>query len=117
MKNICQNTVFAVINEATKRFAPLLRENEEKKQALLENCQMLDGLLERFSGLGVDVDVGEVSTEITVVVGVRYPTFESPRDPFYTLLDRSIRFGCKQGIDPDEISLTFTFPGIWEAAR
>ena len=110
----CYEAAELVLDEATGRFAPQFSENKEYKRIFRQYCDALDMLAEEFNGVAFDIEVDEISMEITVTLSCGEFVLESARHRFYQLAARAERMSFRAGEEPDTLELAFTFPPIWE---
>lgn len=109
----CFDVVDMVIEEASRQFAPLFRENAERKGILKEYCAALDELAEDFNGESFEVSVDDIEMTISVKLECSDILIQSKEHPFYELVERSTRFNISHG-DGDNLAVEFIFPSIWE---
>lgn len=114
MSNVkCYDVVEMVLDEASKQFAPLLRENEERKQILKSYCEVIDSLAEEFNAESFDVEVDDVKMTISIKMECPDITITSERHSFYELVGHAIAVHFLNGED-DLMAVEFVFPSIWE---
>ena len=105
-----------VTDEATERFAPLLREDEAAKSHMESICDMIDWFAEQTDAEEFDIVVDEDTTDITINVVCSSFTAEpgGERSVFFDLLStaKSVTFSATSYEDSD-ISVGFRYGGIW----
>lgn len=112
----CYDVASTVIEEATKRFSPLWKIDEEKLDIFEEYCDAIDQLAKEFDGESFDVEVNETSMEIAVRVECNVPLLiKSQEDIFYELVKRAVRYSFSVSEDGN-LLVEFIFPNLWEKA-
>lgn len=115
MKPTCYGTAELVLEEATKRFAPLLRVSKEKELAFKDLCSRVDPLIDSFGCVALEVNVNEETTDISLSLISPDIVMENGRShPFFRIVASD---GVKAVVfkaEGDELVTTFVLPGIWE---
>ena len=111
----CYDAAEMVLDEATQRFAPLFRENRENKLILRQYCDALDLLAEEFDGVSFEIDVDEITMEITLTMECGEIELSSAKHRLFQLAALSKKFSIRHG-EGDTLALAFTFSPIWERA-
>lgn len=136
------DAVEMVIDEATKKFSPTLKEDVDKKDTLREVCKMVEALEEQFNDIpdeyptpqfgdcNYEVEIDERTKEISISVVCAAPLaiYNSSKeeiekllkrddidyspDTFYWLCERAKKIRLK-GAGEDLVKITFVFDGIW----
>lgn len=109
----CFDVVSVVTEEASKQFGIAWRVDKDKERALENDCVIIDALSEEFNGVSFEVDINEISMDITVSLVCTEMIIESPSHKLYDVLQHTKKFAVKRA-DDDGIQLDFVFPGIWE---
>lgn len=111
----CFDVASMVIDDASERFSPIWRLNDERINILKEYCDTIDKLSEEFNGTSFEVEVDDISMEITVVLECEEVIIESSKHIFYELLKRTVRYGFSVS-DEGSLLVKFVFPSIWDRA-
>ena len=107
------DTANFVIEDANERFAPLWKPNADKIKIFEEYCQAIDSLVDEFGGISLDVEVNEISMEITISLECEEIVVEKNNHVLYELIKRTIRYGYSVSEDGN-LLIKFVFPGIWD---
>lgn len=110
----CFDVVESVTEEATKRFAPIFRENAERKDILKQYCSALDQLIEDISGNSIEVEVDEIKMTVSVAIGCDEVIIYPDNDLFYKLAERALVMKFYPDEDDQSMVMEFVFPSIWE---
>lgn len=114
MNNVkCFDVASEVINDATKRFEPLMRLNAERVEIFKEYCEAIDELAEEFDGESFEVEVDEITMEVTVILECGEIIISSSGHVFYELANRTVRYGFSAGGN-DNVVVKFVFPCLWD---
>lgn len=111
----CFDVVEMVVEEASRQFTPLFRENAERKGVLKEYCAAIDELAEDFNGESFEVSVDDIKMTISIKLECPDILIQSKEHPFYELVKRSTELHVSHG-DGDNLAVEFVFPSIWEKA-
>lgn len=111
----CFDVASEVINDATERFKPLMRLNTERVDIFKQYCEVIDELAEEFNGVSFEVEVDEITMEVTVILECGEIIIGSSNHVFYELVKRTIRYGFSAGED-DNVAVKFVFPCLWDRA-
>lgn len=110
----CYDVVDSVIEEATKRFGPLYKENEESKKILKQYCEAIDKIIDDISGNSIEVEVDEIKCTITIAIGCDEVIVYPEDDLFYKLAERAVSIGFYPDEDDGAMVFELVFPSIWE---
>lgn len=115
MKPTCYQTAEMVLEEAGKRFAPLLRVSQAKEQAFKELCSRVDPLIDSFGCVALEVNVNEETTDISLSLISPDVVLEHGRThPFFGIAVSDSVKAVTFRAEGDELVTTFVLPGIWE---
>lgn len=115
MQNIrCVDVVTFVTDEATKEFAPLLRESECKKSKLKEYCDIIDLIVENNHCGTIEAEVEDGGGHIRVC----FSSDKFEIDPHNESIQKVYTASSKVRLYPDNddgsVVIEFVFDGIWE---
>ncbi len=104
-----------VVAEATKRFSPNWKLNEESLTVLEEYCDAFEAFARENDAVGFDFEVDEVS--MAVVADTELPEFtsEGGNGILCKLLQRANSFRVSK-TDTDNIRVCIEFPSLWNRA-
>lgn len=108
----CFDIVSMVTDEASARFAPLFKEDPERKDILREYCEALDVVAEECSADSIEAEVHEI--EMTIAIRIESADITvSKNHIFYELVDRalSVRYFNSGN---DSVITEFIYPSIWQ---
>ncbi len=108
----CFDVVSMVTEEAGKQFGLMWRVDKDKEKILKKNCEGIDALAKEFNGVSFEVDVNDITMNITVSLVCGEIIISEPSHRLYNILQHAKRFAIKQ-VESDNIQLDFVFPGIW----
>lgn len=111
----CFEIASDIIEEATKRFNPIWKLNTEKQKIFKQYCAAVDKILDEFDGKSFEVEVDEITMNITVIVECDEIIIESNQHPLYGLMERAIRSSFSSAGN-DTIYVKFVFPSLWDRA-
>lgn len=111
----CFDVVSMVVDEATSQFAPIWKENEEKKEILEQYCEVIDSLSNEFDGESFEVDVDDIKMTISIKLECQDMTLRSKNHKYYELAQRAVSFGLSVS-ESGNLVVEFVFPSIWERA-
>ena len=109
----CYDVAEMVLDEASKQFAPLFRENGERKQILKSYCEVIDSLAEEFNAESFDVEVDDIKTTVSIKMECQDITITSEQHPLYELAGHAMDVRFSHSED-DLMVVEFVFPSIWE---
>ena len=112
----CVDIVGMIVDEATKRFSPIMIEDSEKKETLNQYCNVIDNLIEEFDGDSIEVNVDEINMTISIKMFCDEITIETKSHPFYELIKRSLSVNFSYERKDNNMSVEFVFPSIWKKA-
>lgn len=112
----CFDVVNMVVEEASDRFKPLWKVDEEKLDILHEYCDAIDGILKEFDGDSVDVDIDEIKMTISITIECEDLTIESKEHQFHQLVERAVKFGFAKSAEREVMCVNFVFPSVWDKA-
>jgi len=107
----CFDVISMVTDEAVKRFSPIWKEDEEKKVILRQYCDAIDSITKEFNMESIEVEVDEITMNISIDLGCDELTIENNNHVFYSLARRAIRFELLA--HDDKLVVRFVFPSIW----
>lgn len=113
----CKKLAEIVTDEASAQFAPLLKENPQRKQFLKACCDEIDTLVPMIDADSLSVEVDDVETTVTISMECDEIIMESDRHKLYEISGKAaeVRFSVSQE-NPWKLLISFVFPGIWEHA-
>lgn len=111
----CYDAVSVVIDEATIQFAPLLKENKEKRKILEQYCDAIDTLAKQFNAIEFGATVDETKTTVEIEMVCPEMALRSNTHAYYALAEKAVTFGFSVSNDGD-IVVRFEFPSLWEKA-
>lgn len=111
----CFDAVEMVLDEASKQFAPLFREDKEKKNILKTYCDVIDTIAADFHGESFEVEVDDIKMSVTIKLECQDMIIRSAEHPFYELTRHANAVSFSKG-DGDNLCVGFVFPSIWEKA-
>ena len=109
----CYDVAEMVLDEASKQFAPLFRENAERKQILKSYCEVIDSLAEEFNAESFDVEVDDIKMTISIKMECPDITITSENHPLYELAGHAVSVHFSNN-ESDLMVVEFVFPSIWE---
>ncbi len=109
----CYDAVSMVLEEATKRFSPLWKVDEEKNKILIQYCGVIDALSDEFDGESFGVNIDEISMNIEITLECQEISIDSSKHLFYSLISKCVSFEVSSSTD-ELIYVKFVFPGIWD---
>lgn len=110
----CYEVVSMVTDEATSQFCSLWRVNKIRQNELERNCELIDKLAEDYNGISYDVDVDDITMEISVAIEFDELIVESKDSVFYELLEKVKRL--KFSSSDTNLCIKLSFDSIWEKA-
>lgn len=110
----CFDVVDMIIKEANNRFSPLWKVDEEKFKVLKQYSEAIDKLSEEFEGVSYDVEVDEISMEVSIVLECDEIIIENKNHILYELMKRTIKSVFSVSEDGENLAVKFVFPSIWE---
>ena len=111
----CFDAVSMVVDEATAQFAPIWKENKERKQILKQYCDAIDALSNEFGGESFEVDVDDIKMTISIKLECHDMILDSQKHKYYDLAKRALSFGFSVS-ESGNLVVEFVFPRIWEKA-
>lgn len=111
----CYDVANMVIEDANERFAPLWKINTELLKVFKDYCNAIDSLVEEFGGTSFEVEVDEITMDVTVVLECDEVVIEKDNHVLYELAKRTIRYGFSVSEDGN-LLIKFVFPGLWSKA-
>lgn len=109
----CFDVVSMVVEDATEKFKPLMRLNKERMDILKQYCDAIDSLSEEFDGESFEVEVDEITMEVTLALTCGEIIIEDSNHIFYELIKRSTRYIFSTSKD-GELMVKFVFPSLWD---
>lgn len=112
----CYDVVSMVTDEADKQFGAMWKINRDKQSLLEDCCDMIDELAQEFGGVSYDVDVDDITMDISVQLVCGDITIKSEEHKLYRLVQHTKSFGFSAAEDNESMCVTFVFAGIWDKA-
>ena len=109
----CFDVANMVIEDASERFKPLWRINTERLGILEEYCNAIDALSREYGGESFEVEVDEITMEVTVALECDEIVIENYHHVLYELVKRTVRYGFAVSEDGN-LLVKFVFPGLWD---
>lgn len=109
----CFDTASMVIDDATERFGPMWKINGERLDVLKQYCDAIDLLSEEFGGKSFEIEVDEITMEITITLECDEIVIESPEHLLYELAKRTVRYGFSVS-EEGNLLVKFVFQNLWE---
>lgn len=112
----CFSVVDEVIQEATKQFAPLFKIRQFDYDVLKSYCEIIDTISDNAEGIAYDVEVNDITLDITISFICEDLTIENSQYIFYDLAEKAkeLKFSTSDFEDDSYLSVGFVFPSIWE---
>ena len=112
----CFDAAKMVIDEATRQFAPGLLPNDYKMYQLKAVCDKITDLADRHNGVSYETEVNDETCDISITLVCSMIIVQEIPHPFIDIADqsKSIQISGTQG--GENVSIRFTFPGIWGKA-
>lgn len=111
----CFDAVDMVIEEATKQFHPLWKQNAEKTKILEQYCDEIDKLSNEFGGISFEVNVDDIAMTISITLECQDILITEKSHMFYSLIQRAVAVGFSVSNDGN-LNIKFVFPSIWDKA-
>ena len=111
----CFDVVSMVVEEATDRFSPLWKVDNDNYSILRQYCSAIDSISNEFDGESFEVEVDEITMEVTVVLECDEVIIEKDNHILYELAKRAVRYGFSVSEDGN-LLVKFVFPGLWDKA-
>lgn len=102
-----------VLDEAGDRFAPFFEEVPECRDILKSYCTAIDRLIDAFDGESLEIEVDEITMDISIRIEYPDMIIESKDHPFCKLVARAKSVSFSKG-EGDLVSVCLVFPPIWE---
>lgn len=109
----CFDVAAMIIEDANDRFSPLWKPNSERIDIFKEYCDAIDALSKEFDGESFEVEVDEISLEITVALECDEVIIENSNHVLYELAKRTTRYGFSVSEDGN-LLVKFVFPSLWD---
>lgn len=109
----CYDVASVIIDEASERFKPLWKINDERVDIFKQYCEVVDSLVIEFGGESLDVEINEVTLETTIVMECDEIIIESSNHIFYDLAERTVRYSFYASED-GSLAVKFVFPSLWD---
>lgn len=114
MSNVrCFDTAKEIIELAEERFAPRWKLNSERVDILKQYCDTIDEMAAEFDGISYDVEIDEITMNITIALECEEVTIKSSNHVLYELMKRTVQFGFATSEDGN-LLVKFTFPNLWD---
>ena len=111
----CFDVANMVIEDANERFNRLWKINTERLNIFKGYCEAVDSLSKEFEGESFEVEVDEITMEVTVVLECDEVIIEKDDHILYELAKRAVRYGFSVSED-GKLLVKFVFPGLWDKA-
>lgn len=111
----CFDVVSMVVEEATDRFAPLWKLNNNDYSILRQYCEAIDLLSNEFDGESFEVAVDETKMTITVALECSEIIIGTSNHLFCKLIERAESVGFSASKEGN-LNIAFEFPKIWNLA-
>ena len=111
----CFSIAEEIINEATERFGSSFKVNNEKLSIFKEYCEAIDLIAEEFDGTSIEVEVDEITSEISITLESEEIIIESESHILCELLKRTVRYGFSASEDGNLLT-KLVFPTLWVKA-
>lgn len=111
----CFDAASMVIEDATERFKPLWCIDDEKLNVLKQYCDAIDLLSKEFDGESFEIEVDEITMEISIALECGEIVIESDNHILYDLAKRAVKYGFSPSTK-DTLLIKFIFPSIWNKA-
>lgn len=108
----CYDVVSMVTDEATAQFGSLWKVNENRQNELKHNCELIDSLSQECGGISYEVDIDDITMEISVAMECDELVVNDKDSVFYKLLERVK--GLKFGSTDENLCIKFVFGSIWD---
>lgn len=109
----CFDVVSMVVEEATNQFYPVWKLDDENFKILGQYCGAIDSLAKEFDGESYDVEIDDISMDITITMECSDITIENHQHKYYELISKAKSFGFSVE-ENGNLSVYFVFPGIWK---
>ena len=110
----CFDVVSMVVEEANNQFGVTWNIDKEKERDLKRVCVNIDFLSDEFNGVAFEVDINEITMDITVSLICAEIIVENASHRLFDVLKCTKRFAIKPAEDLTNTQIDFVFPGIWE---
>lgn len=110
----CYDVVSMVTEEADKQFGSMWKINQDKQSLLEDYCDIIDEIAQEFGGVSYEVDVDDITMDISVRLVCGDITIRFEEHNFYQLIQRTKAFGFSVAEDNESLCVTFVFAGIWD---
>lgn len=111
----CYDVANLVIEDANERFKPLWKIDQEHLNIFKEYCEAIDSIAKEFDGESYEVEVDEISMDITIALECSEVVIEKNNHILYELAKRTVRYGFSVSKDGN-LLIKFVFPGLWSKA-
>ena len=108
----CTDTVLELVDEGTKRFRPIFRVDEYKLDILKQYCGYIDDMISEFNALSYDVEIDEISMNISISIECEEIIIENYKHVFYELIKHTNVHKFSVSKD-NNLVVTLVFPPIW----
>lgn len=116
MGNItCYDAVGIMLDEATKQFSPVFKEDSEKKRKFERYCDWITLISDGFGGEAYDIEIDDVTMDISIALTCKEIETSKQTPVFYMLLSKAKNVELT-AVDDTYIKISLVFPGIWVQA-
>lgn len=111
----CYSMTEIVTDEASPQFAPLWREDKQRKRFLKTCCNDIDTLASLVNADSLGVEIDDVEMTITISIECDKIVMESRQHKLYEIAGKAaeVKFAVSQE-DQNKLLICFVFPGIWK---
>jgi hypothetical protein len=108
----CFDVVSMVVEEATDRFSPLWKVDNDNYSILRQYCSAIDSISNEFDGESFEVSIDEINMTISITLECSDIVVDTTNCRFCELLKRAISTSFSTSKEGN-LNLTFKFPSIW----
>ena len=111
----CFDIANMVIEDANDRFNPLWKINTERLDIFKSYCEAIDTLAKEFNGESYEIEVDEISMEVSIALECEEIIIETDNHILYELAKRAVRYGFSAS-DDGNLIVKLVFPCLWDKA-
>lgn len=111
----CYDAVKSIIDEATRQFSPIFKEDRIKKEMFKEQCNAIDWIAEQFGGVSYEININDVTMRIMISLVCEEFELDKSCSDFLKMIDNTLQIAFKE-VDENYIQIDFVFDGVWEKA-
>lgn len=105
--------VDGVVQVKSEELGGSFKVNSEKLDILREYCDVVDGILDFWSGKSIECEVVGEKNYIVVSIVVAALTIDETNKVVCDLIERAVVFAVGNTSDND-LRIDFTFPSVWD---